>query len=237
MITRYVSLLSQDSTDMSSFMDNLVLIFKQCDFTEVDPIGSSADNYRAVQFNNLIIDMWSYSNTIKFHYYMVYDETPTTISTENIVTVCNRNVNTNVRPLSCSLYIFYSDDGNFFALNIAGINTQIGKGNLVLFGVKTEDNEICYVAGSTGAGGYYSVLQYRVTASLKRTYQKTENVFFKDEGVPIINSSDNSYVLDLPYLVTLGGAEAQHTYTMTNGDNYYCLIDNIAVKFDTTAGG
>ena len=67
MITRYVSLLSQDSTDMSSFMDNLVLIFKQCGFTEVDhPIGSSADNYRAVQFNNLIIDMWSYSNTIKF---------------------------------------------------------------------------------------------------------------------------------------------------------------------------
>ena len=40
--------------------------------------------------------------------------------------------------------------------------------------------------------------------------------------------------MDMPYLVTLGGAEAQHTYTMTNGDNYYCLLDNIAVKFDTT---
>ena len=237
MIKRYVSLLSQDSTDMSSFMDNLVLIFKQCGFTEVDPIGSSADNYRAVQFNNLIIDMWSYSSVIKFHYYMVYDETPTTIGTETSVTVCSRINNTNVRPLSCSLYIFYSDDGNFFALNIAGYTTQIGKGDLVLFGVKTEDNEICYVTGSSsssGTGYYYSVLQYRVTASLKRAYQKTENVFFKDEGVPVLKSSDNSYVMDLPYLVTLGGAEAQHTYTMTNGDNYYCLIDNIAVKFDTT---
>ena len=149
------------------------------------------------------------------------------------VTVCQRISSTNVSPLSCSLYVFYSDDGKFLALNIAGYTTEIGKGTWVLFDIKTDSNEICYV-GATTNPGYYSVQQYRGTSSLKRDYAKEENVFFKEDGVPLVNSNDNSYIMDLPYLTTLGGAEAQHTYTMTNGDNYYCLIDNIAVKFDTT---
>lgn len=231
MITKYIGQLSQNSTDVLIFIENLVLALKQCRFTEVTPIGTG--NRKAVQFNSLIIEMIPYNNAIQFYYYIEYDSETKTAIAMNSVAVCQRPDKFNISPLSCSLYVFYSDDGNFFALNIAGYNTQIGKGELVLFGVKTEDNEVCYVTGTTGTG-YYSVLQYRGTVSLKRTYQKEENVFFLDEGVPVLKSSDNSYIMDMPYLTTLGGAEAQHTYTMTNGDNYYCLLDNIAVKFDTT---
>ena len=115
----------------------------------------------------------------------------------------------------------------------------MGKGSANAFYVITDSEEIVGLRKDieTSSSEYYSTNQYAVTLALKRTYQKEENVFFKDEGVPVLKSSDNSYIMDLPYLTTLGGAERSYTYTMTNGDNYYCLIDNIAVKFDTTAGG
>lgn len=232
MITRYIGQLSQNSTDVLIFIENLVLALKQCGFTEVTPIG--AGNRKAVQFNSLIIEMTPYNNAIYFYYYIKYDSETKTERGMNSVTVCQRPDKFNISPLSCSLYVFYSDDGNFFALNIAGYNTQIGKGTWVLFDIKTDSNEICYVGASTNPG-YYSVQQYRGEVSLKRDYAKEENVFFKEDGVPLVNSNDNSYIMDLPYLTTLGGAEKSHTYTMTNGDNYYCLTDNIAVKFDTTA--
>lgn len=234
MITRYIGQLSQNSTDVSIFIANLVLVLKQCGFTEVTPIGSS--NIKAVQFNSLIIEFRQNSNSVVFSNYIEYDSETKTFINSASITVCNLtggNIGANVSPLSCSLYVFYSDDGKFLALNIAGHTTQIGRGTLVLFNVKTDNDELLYLYGSSGIG-YYSVQQYRGTVSLKRDYAKEENVFFKDEGVPLFNSSNNSYVMDMPYLVTLGGAEAGYTYTMTNGDNYYCLIDNIAVKFDTT---
>lgn len=235
MITRYIGQLSQNSTDVSVLIGNLVLALKQCGFTEVTPIGSG--NIKAVQFNSLIIEFRQNSNSVVFSNYIEYDSETKTLINSASITVCNLsggNVGVNVSPLSCSLYVFYSDDGKFLALNIAGHTTQIGRGTLVLFNVKTDNDELFYLYGSSGIG-YYSVQQYRGTVSLKRDYAKEENVFFKDEGVPLFNSSNNSYVMDMPYLVTLGGAEARHTYTMTNGDNYYCLLDNIAVKFDTTA--
>ena len=234
MIIRYTGQLSQNSTDMSIFIANLVLVLKQCGFTEVTPIGSS--NIKAVQFNSLIIEFRQSSNSVVFSNYIEYDSETKTFINSASITVCNRaggNTGDNVSPLSCSLYVFYSDDGKFLALNIAGHTTQIGRGTLVLFNVKTDNDELFYLYGSSGIG-YYSVQQYRGTTSLKRNYAKEENVFFLDEGVPILKLSDSSFVMDMPYLVTLGGAEAQHTYTMTNGDNYYCLLDNIAVKFDTT---
>ena len=234
MIIRYIGQLSQNSTDMSIFIENLVLALKQCGFTEVTPIG--AGNRKAVQFNSLIIEMGEANNTIRFSYYIEYDSETKTARGSNTVTVCDRTAGSgavNISPLSCKFFVFYSDDGNFLALNIAGYTTQIGKGTFVSFDVKTDNNEICYITPTTNAG-YYSICQYRGTVSLKRDYAKEENVFFLDEGVPILKSSDSSFVMDMPYLVTLGGAEAQHTYTMTNGDNYYCLLDNIAVKFDTT---
>lgn len=234
MITRYIGQLSQNSTDVSVLIGNLVLALKQCGFTEVIPIGSG--NIKAVQFNSLIIEFRQLNNSVSISNYIKYDSETKTLINSTSITVCNRaggNTGDNVSPLSCSLYVFYSDDGKFLALNIAGHTTQIGKGIAVLFDVKTDSDELFYLYGTTGTG-YYSVRQYRGTVSLKRDYAKEENVFFKDEGVPLFNSSDSSYVMDIPYLTTLGGAKAGYTYTMTNGDNYYCLLDNIAVKFDTT---
>lgn len=234
MITRYISQLSQNSTDVSVLIGSVVLALKQCGFTEVAPIGSG--NIKAVQFNSLIIEFKSNNNNVMISNYIKYDSETKTLINSSSITVCNRAGGTsgnNVSPLSCSLCVFYSDDDKFLALNIAGHTTQIGRGTLVLFNVKTDNDELLYLYGTTDSG-YYSVRQYRGTVSLKRDYAKEENVFFLDEGVPILKSSDSSYVMDMPYLVTLSGAEAQHTYTMTNGDNYYCLLDNIAVKFDTT---
>lgn len=231
MITRYVNQLSQTSTDISILIGSLVSALEQCGFTEVTPIGTS--NTKAVKFNSMVIEFKPYNNTISISNYIEYDSETKTLINSASVTVCNRMSGNNLSPLSCNLYAFYSDDGKFLALNLAGYTTQIGKGDFVVFDVKTDNDELLYLY-STSNSGYYSTQQYRGTVSLKRNYAKETNVLFLDEGVPILNSSNNSYVMDLPYLVTLGGAEAGYTYTMSNGDNYYCLLDNIAVKFDTT---
>ena len=112
MITKYVGQLSQNSTDVSVLIGNLVLALKQCGFTEVTPIGSG--NIKAVQFNSLIIEFKPSSDKIQFYYYIKYDSETKTERGSNSITVCSRTSNVNVSPLSCKFFVFYSDDDNFW---------------------------------------------------------------------------------------------------------------------------
>ena len=87
MIIRYIGQLSQNSTDVSIFIANLVLVLKQCGFTEVTPIGSS--NIKAVQFNSLIIEFRQSSNSVVFSNYIEYDSETKTFINSASITVCN----------------------------------------------------------------------------------------------------------------------------------------------------
>lgn len=231
MITRYLKPIELDSTptnDNPTFIQMIVSAFVDVGFTEVTPI-ISISGARSVRFENLKIDIYnSATNIVGFKFYVYYSEEDYKLFTPfPTISISSFYI--------CNLSFFVSDDAKFIAVNIASLE-GIGKGSINAFYVITDGEEIVGLRKGTGTSDmeYYSTNQYAVKFSLKRTYQKEENVFFKDEGVPILKSSDSSFVMDMPYLVTLGGAEAQHTYTMTNGDNYYCLLDNIAVKFDTT---
>ena len=231
MITRYlkpIELSPIPSDAAAGLIQMIVSAFVDINvgFTEVAPTVSIS-SAKAVQFENLKIDVYASSSVINFKFYLYYNEENYKTFTPVPSILINR--------YTCNLSFFVSDDAKFIAINIAG-TVGIGKGSANAFYVITNDEEIVGLSDGTGTSDkeYYSTNQYDVTLSLKRTYPKEENVFFLDEGVPILKSSDSSFVMDMPYLVTLGGAEAQHTYTMTNGDNYYCLLDNIAVKFDTT---
>ena len=233
MITRYLKPISVTGSTVSDFIDAIASAFIDVGFTEVTPIYSSGSTYvKAVRFGNLEIDIYQGNSVCVFKCYLHYDA-------ESYYTMSGSTPSiTTATPYGCNLCFFVSDDEKFIAVNVASKSEQIGKGQINFFNIITDNEEICgqikYITSLSTE--FHSTNQYAVSLTPKRTYQKAENVFFKDEGVPVLKSSDNSYVMDLPYLVTLGGAERRYTYTMTNGDNYYCLLDNIAVKFDTTGG-
>ena len=234
MITRYLKPISVTGSTVSDFIDAIASAFIDVGFTEVvTPTYSSGSSYvKGVQFGNLEIDIYRNVSVITFQSYLHYD-------TESYYTLSTTLTIGGATPYGCNLCFFKSDDGKFIACNLASNTEQIGKGQCNFFNIITDNEEICglikYYSGSLSTE-FHSTNQYAVSLTPKRTYQKAENVFFKDEGVPVLKSSDNSYIIDLPHLTTLGGAERKYTYTMTNGDNYYCLLDNIAVKFDTTGG-
>lgn len=234
MITRYLKSILVDANDLQVFINAIASAFVDVGFTEVTPIVTSAIGVpKSVQFRNFKIDIYVYSKNdmlIGLKCYLYYDETNYyTFSSNPTVKYAISGDNR-----LCNLCFFASDDEKFIAFNVASHTTQMGKGSGNVFYVITNDEEIARSSIVPSNLACYSTNQYSCTLTLKRTYPKEENVFFKDEGVPILKTIDSSFVMDMPYLVTLGGAEAQHTYTMTNGDNYYCLLDNIAVKFDTT---
>ena len=238
MITRYLKTILVNTNDVQDFINAIASTFVDLGFTEVTPIQTATVGVaKSVQFGNFKIDIWMSSTpnqTISLKCYLYYDETNYyTFSTIPSVSYTSSSEGDRL----CNLCFFASDDERFIAFNVASYTTQMGKSSNHVFYIITDNEEIARVGSTSNNLSCYSTNQYACTLSLKRTYQKEENVFFKDEGVPILKSSDSSYIMDLPYLITLSGAEAKNTYTMTNGDNYYCLIDNIAVKFDTTAGG
>ena len=232
MITRYLKPISVTGSTFSDFIDAIASTFVEIGFTEVTPTYTSGGTYvKAVRFGNLEIDIYQAVSTCTFKGYLHYNTENYYAFTGTVPSI------TGATPYGCNLCFFVSDDEKFIACNIASKTEQISKGQINFFNIITDNEEICglirYINSSVSTE-FHSTNQYAVSLTPKRTYQKAENVFFKDEGVPVLKSSDSSYIMDLPYLVTLGGAERSHTYTMTNGDNYYCLSNNIAVKFDTT---
>lgn len=233
MITRYLKPISVTGSTASDFIDAIASAFIDVGFTEVTPIYSSGSSYvKGVRFGNLEIDIYKSVAVITFQGYLHYN-------TESYYTLSTTLTVGGATPYGCNLCFFVSGDGKFIACNLASNTEQIGKGQGNFFNIITDNEEICgiirYNSSSSLSTDFRSTNQYTVSLTPKRTYQKAENVFFKDEGVPVLKSSNSSYIMDLPYLTTLSGAERSYTYTMTNGENYYCLLDNIAVKFDATA--
>lgn len=232
MIKRYLKPISITGSTVSDFIDAIASAFVDVGFTEVvTPTYSSTSHVKAVQFGNLEIDIYQSSSACAFKGYLHYDAESYYALAGAVPSI------TAATPYGCNLCFFVSDDEKFIAANIASKSEQIGKGQFNFFNIITDNEEICgqikYTSSSLSTE-FHSTNQYAVSLTPKRTYSKGENIFFLDEGVPALKSSDSSYIMDLPYLVTLGGAERKYTYVMTNGDNYYCLLDNIAVKFDTT---
>lgn len=230
MITRYLKPISITSTTFSDFINAIVSAFVDVGFTEVVTPTSGITNARAVQFGNLEIDIYQSISVCVFASYLHYDA-------ESHYTFTAIPSVAGSAPYSCILCFFASDDNKFIAVNVASKTEQLCKGQFNFFNIITDNEEICGITKkdtNTVTGEYRSTNRYSVLLQPKRTYSKEENLFFLDEGIPSINNNNGRFIMDLPYLVTLGGAERSYTYTMSNGDNYYCLIDNIAVKFDTT---
>ncbi len=229
MITRYLKPISITSTTFSDFINAIVSAFVDVGFTEVTPTYNSSA--KAVQFGNFEIDIYQSSSVCAFQGYLHYNGESYCSFTTAAPSISGAT------PYSCTLCFFVSDDEKFIAVNVAAKTEQLCKGQFNFFNIITDNEEICGLTKKTAnsiATEFRSANQYSVSLQPKRTYNKGENVFFLDEGMPSINTNNDGFVMDLPYLVTLGGAERSYTYTMSNGDNYYCLIDNIAVKFDTT---
>lgn len=230
MITRYLKPISIISTYSSDFINAIASAFVDVGFTEVTPI-TSVSGAKAVQFGNFEIDIYQSGSVCIFQCYLHYNTESYYTFTAAGQSIASTN------PFSCNLCFFISDDEKFIAVNIASKTEQQCKGQFNFFNIITDNEEICGITKkdtNTVTGEYRSTNRYSVLLQPKRTYSKEENLFFLDEGIPSINNNNGRFIMDLPYLVTLGGAERSYTYTMSNGDNYYCLIDNIAVKFDTT---
>lgn len=231
MITRYLKPISITSTTFSDFINAIVSAFVDVGFTEVVTPTSGITNARAVQFGNLEIDIYQSVSVCAFKSYLHYTNEDYAVFS----TVLNLSGAT---PYGCNLAFFVSGDEKFIAVNVAAKTEQPCKGQFNFFNVITDNEEICGVTrketNNSMTTEFCSTNRYPVLLQPKRTYSKEENLFFLDEGIPSINNNNGRFIMDLPYLVTLGGAERSYTYTMSNGDNYYCLIDNIAVKFDTT---
>ena len=73
-------------------------------------------------------------------------------------------------------------------------------------------------------------IQYKL--SPYHTYQKAEGQLFLDPELPVLNNANGTFLFATTDIVGLGGAEAQHFYTGINGDRYYAIMPNVAIKLE-----
>ena len=137
-----------------------------------------------------------------------------------------------------TISLFVAQKGNSVVINVANNSQLTGKG---FFGAliiqDSNSNTVCW--GAVGTLTIASLLtfydpdtniQYKL--SPYHTYQKAEGQLFLDPELPIINAANSEFLFATTDIVGLGGAEAQHFYTGTNSDRYYCIMPNVAIKLE-----
>ena len=124
--------------------------------------------------------------------------------------------------------------GGDVVLNIGSRSNTIGKGTTALAVILNENNY--YIHGTSGNGTTWTFIksdtQDVCTLSPYHTYQKAEGQLFLDPELPILNSANDTFLFATTGFVGLGGAEGQHFYTGVNGDRYYAIKPNVAIKLE-----
>lgn len=124
--------------------------------------------------------------------------------------------------------------GGDVVLNIGGRADVIGKGTTALAVIPNENSY--YIYGTSGSGTTWTFIksdtQEIYTLSPYHTYPKATGQLFLDPELPILNSANGEFLFSTTGIVGLGGAEAQHFYTGINGDRYYAIMSNVAIKMN-----
>ena len=124
--------------------------------------------------------------------------------------------------------------GGDVVLNIGSRTNVIGKGITALAVIPNENNY--YIYGTSGNGTSWTFIksdtQAVYTLSPYHTYQKATGQLFLDPELPILNSANGEFLFSTTGIVGLGGAEARYFYTGINGDRYYAIMSNVAIKMN-----
>ncbi len=124
--------------------------------------------------------------------------------------------------------------GNNVVLNIGARTAVIGKGLVGLAIIPNENAN--YVYGTSRNGTTWNFVQSDTQASCTlspyHTYPKATGQLFLDPELPILNAANGEFLFSTTGIIGLGGAETQHFYTGINGDRYYCIMPNVAIKLE-----
>lgn len=121
--------------------------------------------------------------------------------------------------------------GTGTVINIGNYNVLAGKGDYAISVVENPDATLCIC--KNGGMSYYKAVSHNNADFIFKPYhtlKKDDDEFFLDPEVPAFNSSNNAFITNSSSITGLGGAVGKNFYTMTNGDKYYAIENNIAIK-------
>ena len=152
----------------------------------------------------------------------------------NAVVFASINISSADTVTNRTLNLLLIRKGGDVVLNIGGRTDVIGKGITALAVIPNENNY--YIYGTTYDGQSWTFIksdtQAVYTLSPYHTYPKTTGQLFLDPELPILNSANGEFLFSTTGIVGLGGAENRHFYTGINGDRYYCIMPNVAIKMN-----
>ena len=152
----------------------------------------------------------------------------------NTIVFASNNVGSAEAVTNRTLNLLLIRKGGDVVLNIGSRTDVIGKGITALAVIPNENNYYIYGTSGTGVGWTFikSDTQAVYTLSPYHTYPKATGQLFLDPELPILNSANGEFLFSTTGFVGLGGAEAQHFYTGVNGDRYYAIMSNVAIKMN-----
>lgn len=152
----------------------------------------------------------------------------------NAVNVASINISSADTVTNRTLNLLLIRKGGDVVLNIGGRTDVIGKGITALAVIPNENNY--YIYGTSGNGINWTFIksdtQAVYTLSPYHTYQKATGQLFLDPELPVLNNANGEFLFSTTGIVGLGGAEAQYFYTGINGDRYYAIMSNVAIKMN-----
>ena len=155
-------------------------------------------------------------------------------SVSNLVAFASGNVAAAGTVTTRTLNLLLIRKGGDVILNIGSRTEIIGQGTIALAVIPNENNY--YVYGTAGSRTNWTFIksdtQEIYTLSPYHTYPKATGQLFLDPELPILNSANGEFLFSTTGFVGLGGAEGQHFYTGVNGDRYYAIKPNVAIKMN-----
>ena len=137
-----------------------------------------------------------------------------------------------------TISLFVAQKGNSVVINVASSSQLTGKGSFgALIIQDSNSNTVCWgivgVPTAVSLSSFYDPdTNTRYKISPYHTYQKAEGQLFLDPELPVLNNANSTFLFATSDIVGLGGAETQHFYTGINGDRYYCIMPNVAIKLE-----
>ena len=152
----------------------------------------------------------------------------------NAVNVASINISSADTVTNRTLNLLLIRKGGDVVLNIGSRTDVIGKGITALAVIPNENNYYIYGTSGTGVGWTFikSDTQAVYTLSPYHTYPKATGQLFLDPELPIRNSANGEFLFSTTGIVGLGGAENRYFYTGINGDRYYAIMSNVAIKMN-----
>ena len=155
-------------------------------------------------------------------------------SVSNLVAFASGNVAAAGTVTTRTLNLLLIRKGGDVVLNIGSRSDVIGKGITALAVIPNENNYYIYGTSNNGTNWTFikSDTQAVYTLSPYHTYQKATGQLFLDPELPVLNNANGEFLFSTTGIVGLGGAEAQYFYTGINGDRYYAIMSNVAIKMN-----